>query len=417
MRVSKLLKAICGLGREVVVRGFELVEGDRPGLVVWVRPKVRRRGRCGRCGELATWFDHGGGERRWRHLDAGYATVELVGPARRVECKGCGPTVAAVPWARHDSAFTRAFEDLVVHDAIVGNKQAAADRYGISWRAVNTMCLRLATEALDRVDLLDGLVAVAIDEVKYKKGHKYLTVVCDHMTGRVIWAAKGRSKETVGAFFDALGAERSAALQFVTADGASWIRDVVAVRAPDAIVCLDTFHVIGWATDALDEVRRGEWNTLRRAGADRAAKQFKGLRFLLRRNWEHLTMRQRETITALEAANRRTFRAWQLKEELRDIFALPLIQARRALDAWLGWASRSKLAPFVKLARTIRAYRPSIEATIEWKLTNGIAESNNASIGRLRTNARGFHDPQAFITMIMLDRAGLAPHLPWSTAS
>ena len=417
MRVSKVLKAICGLGREVVIRGFELIEGDRPRLDVWVRPKVRRRGRCGRCGELATWFDHGGGERRWKHLDAAYATVELVGPARRVDCAGCGPTVAFVPWARHDSAFTRAFEDLVVHDAVVGNKTAAAERYGISWRAVNHMCVRLATEALGRTDLLDGLVAVAIDEVKYKKGHRYLTVVCDHMTGRVIWAGTGRSKETVGKFFDALGPERSAALQFVTADGAGWIRDVVAVRAPEAIVCLDTFHVVGWATTALDEVRRAEWNVLRQAGAAKAAKQFKGLRFLLRRNWEHLTMGQREVITALAKANRRTFRAWQLKEELRDIFSLPLNLARAALNAWLAWASRSQLAPFVKLARSIRHYRESIEATIEWKLTNGIAESNNASIGRLRANARGFHDPEAFITMVMLDRAGITPKLPWTTAS
>ena len=70
------------------------------------------------------------------------------------------------------------------------------------------------------------------------------------MTGRVIWAGTGRSKETVGKFFDALGPERSAALQFVTADGAGWIRDVVAVRAPDAIVCLDTFHVVGVRREA-----------------------------------------------------------------------------------------------------------------------------------------------------------------------
>ena len=110
-------------------------------------------------------------------------------------------------------------------------------------------------------------------------------------------------------------------------------------------------------------------------------------------------------------------RAWQLKEELRDIFSMPLLAAQRALDDWLAYASRSKLAPFVKLARSLRHYRASIEATIEWRLTNGIAESNNASIGRIRTNARGFHDPEAFITMIMLDRAGLAPTLPWATAS
>lgn len=221
MRVSKLLKAILGFSREVVIMSVEVVVEDRPKLVVHVRPKVRRRGRCGRCGELGSWFDNGDGARRWRHLDAGYATVELVAVARRVECRACGPTVAAVPWARHNSAFSRAFEDLVVHAAIVGNKAAAADRYGVSWRAVNNMCTRVATEALGRVDLLDGLIAIAIDEVKYKKGHRYLTVVCDHVTGRVIWAAKGRSKDTVGAFFDALGDDRAARLEFVTADGAT----------------------------------------------------------------------------------------------------------------------------------------------------------------------------------------------------
>jgi transposase len=87
----------------------------------------------------------------------------------------------------------------------------------------------------------------------------------------------------------------------------------------------------------------------------------------------------------------------------------------RALDDCVSYASRSKLAPFVKLARTIRHYRESIEATLEWKLTNGISESNNAAIGRIRSAARGFHDPKSFITMIMLDRAGIAPSLPWGT--
>lgn len=420
MRVKKVLRTVLGLCHAVVIVASELQEqgeGARPRLVVQIRTRVGHKGRCGRCGTRSPWFDRGEGERRWRHVDVGYATCELVADAPRVTCPDHGPTVGEVPWARHDTAFSRAFEDLVVHDAIVGNKQAAADRYAISWRAVNNACVRVATEALGRVDLLDGLVAVAIDEVKYKKGHKYLTVVCDHLTGRVVWATKGRSKQTVGAFFSALGDERSAALGFVTCDGAEWIHTVVAAKAPEAIVCLDTFHVIGWATDALDEVRRGEWNTLRQAGAASAAKQFKGLRWLLLRNWENLSAKQKSVIRGLDKANRRAFRAWQLKEELREIFALPLLAARRALDDWLAYASRSRLAPFVKLARTIRHYRCSIEATLEWKLTNGIAESNNAAIGRIRANARGFHDPEAFITMIMLDRAGIRPTLPWAPAA
>ena len=417
----KLLKAICGFGRDVVIMGFEVVGDRRPGtrvtVVVHVRPKVRKHGKCGRCGARSSWLDNGGGARRWRHLDAGFARIELCAVARRVTCPEHGRTVAAVPWARHDSRFSRAFEDLVVHDAIVGNKQAAADRYSVSWRAVDNMCTRLYDEAAAAGDLLDGLTAIAIDEVKYKKGHKYLTVVSDHVTGLVVWTKKGRSKDTVRSFFDDLGDTRCSRIEFVTADGAAWITDVVAERAPDAIVCIDTFHVIGWATKALDEVRRAEWNQLRQTGNAKAAKEFKGLRFLLRRNWENLTRAQRGVIRDLESVNRRTFRAWQLKEELRDLFSMPLIPARRAIDNWLYFASRSKIPAFVKLARTIRAYRTSIEATIEWNLTNGIAESNNACIGRIRTNARGFHDPEAFIAMVMLDRGGLGPDLPWTTAA
>jgi len=97
--------------------------------------------------------------------------------------------------------------------------------------------------------------------------------------------------------------------------------------------------------------------------------------------------------------------------------SMPLMAACLELDSWLAYASRSRLDPFVKLARTIRHYSASIEATFEWKLTNGISESNNAAIGRLRSAARGFHDPESFITMIMLNRASIAPQLPWETAS
>src|SRR5690606_8341598 len=110
-------------------------------------------------------------------------------------------------------------------------------------------------------DRLDGLRRIGIDEVAYRKGHRYLTVVVDHDTGRLVWAGKGRDKATVSAFFDALGDERAARLTHVSCDAADWITTVVAQRAPQAVLCLDPFHLITWATDALDQVRRAVWNT------------------------------------------------------------------------------------------------------------------------------------------------------------
>jgi len=329
VRVSKLLRMVLGLGRDVVVESWELEEDDgraRPNLLVWVRPRAGGRQRCGRCSVVAPGYDRGGRPggwlRRWRHLDLGFATCDLTGDAPRVNCPEHGPTVAAVPWARHDTAFTRAFEDLVVWEALASNKTSAGRRHDLSWRSVDGMCVRVATEALGRVDLLVGLVAITIDEVKYKKGQRYLTVVCDQFTGRVVWAAKGRSKDTVAAFFADLGEERAAQLRFVSCDGAEWIRVVVAEAAPEAIVTLDPFHLVQWANDALDEVRRGEWNALRDKGESKAAKEFKGLRWLLLRNWENLRGDQRGVIRDLARANRRAFRAWQLTEELRDILGV-----------------------------------------------------------------------------------------------
>lgn len=410
--MSTVLRMLLGLCRATVITGWVLDRsGDRPALVVGVRPRADAPSRCGRCGQRAVGYDRGGGVRRWRHVDVGFARCVLEGPAPRIDCDRCGPTVAQVPWARHDTVFTRSFEDVVVYDAVRSNKTSVARRYGLTWRAVDAMCTRLLAEAMDRIDLLEGLIAVAIDEVKAKKGQRYLTVVSDPFTGKVVWVTKGRSKATVTAFFDALGPQRAARLEIVTTDGAAWVHAVIPDYAPNAEICLDTFHIVSWATKALDETRRELW---RRLKGTKAAKTVKGLRWVLLRNWANLTVTQRDVIRELETTNRRLFRAWLLKEELADIFAMPIRRARRALDDWLYYASRSRLPAFVRLARTIRRYRDSIEATIEWGFTNGIAEANNSVIGRIRRNANGFHNPAAFITMIMLDRGGLGPTLPWT---
>jgi transposase len=135
-----------------------------------------------------------------------------------------------------------------------------------TWRAVQAIVERVVTERAGKTDLLSGLRRIGIDETSYRKGQRHLTCVVDHDTGRLVWAAEGRNSETILKFFDALGKDRTKKLTHVSADGAEWIHTPVTARAPQAVLCLDPFHVVQWATNAVDKVRRGLWNTLRGKG-------------------------------------------------------------------------------------------------------------------------------------------------------
>src|SRR5664279_5706137 len=141
------------------------------------------------------------------------------------------------------------------------------------------------------------------------KGQRYLTCVVDHDTGRLVWAHEGRNKDTLSKFFQDLGESRSAVLTHVSADGAEWIHAVVRERAPQAVLCLDPFHVVAWVTKALDKVRR---RTLDQAGGgDRND------RWAVIKNPRDLTPEQRGSLARIKTTNTALYRAYLLKEQLR----------------------------------------------------------------------------------------------------
>ena len=294
---ARIWKRVLGV-EQTVVESVEFDADDAGVLVVGVRVSARRRRRCPHCGRRCPGFDQGGGRRRWRGLDVGSARVFLEAEARRVTCRKHGVVVAAVPWARHGSWFTAAFEDQVAWLAAHAPKSAVQAFARVSWRAVTGAVERVVGEARGRTDRLAGLTRVGIDEKSYRKGHKYLTVVTDHDTGRVVWTADGRSKATVGAFFTALGPQRAATLTHVSADGADWIHTVVAEHAPQAVICLDPFHVVAWATKALDEVRRRIVRELKAAGRGEDAAALKGSRWAVLKNPDTLTGTQQVTMAS-----------------------------------------------------------------------------------------------------------------------
>ena len=241
MRGIRVWARLLGLRRAVVEGVGVGIEGE---VIVSVRPGWRERDRCGVCRRRSPGYDLGVGRRRWRALDLGTTFAFVESDAPRVTCRRHGVVVVAVPWARHDSRFTRAFEDQVSWLAVNTSKTAVAELMRIAWRSVGTILGRVAAEAMREVDLLDGLREIGIDEISHRKGQRYLTVVVHHHSGRLVWAAPGRDRKTVLAFFDALGEERCKQIELISADMASWISGPIAERCPDAVRCVDPFHVV-----------------------------------------------------------------------------------------------------------------------------------------------------------------------------
>jgi transposase len=399
-------------------------------LVVHVRPRRGRQGRCGDCGSRASWYDRGQGRRRWRGLDMGTVQVFLEADAPRVNCSAHGPTVRQVPWARHGAGHTRSFDQQVAWLATQCSKRAITELMRIAWRTVGSIITRVWADTAAGIDAFAGLARIGIDEISYKRHHKYLTVVVDHDSGRLVWVSPGRDRVTVGAFFDALeasGAGRCAQITHITADGAEWIADVVGNRCPDAVRCADPFHVVGWATEALDAVRREAWSNARRAGHTRShgrahgrratvstgpALALRRARYALWKNPENLTDRQQVKLAWIAKTDPRLYRAYLLKEGLRTVFKLPADQAGEALDSWITWARRCRIESFVVLQRRIAGHRTQILASIAHGLSNGLIESVNTKIRLITRIAFGFANPGPLIALAMLTLGGHRPTLP-----
>src|SRR5450759_1001917 len=377
-------------------------DGDRAGRV---RRGRRAAGRpCasdGPCSEplwglraASSWLRPRRGPASVAHrLDLGTMRAVLEADAPRVRCPQHGVVVASVPWARHDAGHTYACDETVAWLTTQSSKSTVTELIPIAWRTVGSIITRVWDDVEAHCDRLAGLRRIGIDEISYKQGHKYLMVVVDHDTRRLVWAAPGRSSATVREFFDLLGPERCAQITHVSADGADFIDSIVAATCPDAVRVADPFHIVKWAGEALDEVRRGAWNDARelarteakrgrgrpradapaRPGSERA-KVLKGARYALWKNPENLSDNQAIKLAWIAATDPRLYRAYLLKEGLRTIFAMPYDAAVEALDRWVSWARRCRIPAFVKLAKSIVKHKDRILEEIEQELYNRMDE-------------------------------------------
>jgi len=366
---------------------------------------------------------------------------------------GCSGTGTSGSGERAGETATREGDDAPRLDshawlATKTDKSAICRLVRIDWQTVGRIIERVGEELLDE-DRLNDLFEISIDEVAWRKGHRYLTLVGDHRRRCVVWGVEGKGSAAADEFFaeldpdweaeadqdtDAESPEAQAQepeeepadpterklgkhaskLVAISMDMGEGYAKSAREHAPQAVICIDNYHVVQLATKALDEVRREHWNQLRQAGEQDAAKEFKDARWSLLKNPDDLTELQVETLAALNAAGGKLPRAYTLKEMVRAIFApgLSPVAVAELIDRLLSRLSRSRLKPFVRLGRTIRKHREGILAARRLKLSNARAEALNNKVKLIVRRAYGFHSAKAALALIHLTCGPVTPTLP-----
>ena len=437
MTISSLAKIIAGVKR-MVVENVEIENPEtNPAIIISVRPAKGDSCRCGICGKKCSGYDKGNGRRRWRAMDIGNSVkVYLESDSPRVWCKEHGAVVQMVPWARHGSKHTRAFEDTAGWMSLHLSKKAVSEYLRVSWDTVGPMVNRVEKETRSGEKRFDGLVRIGIDETSYKKGHKYITVVINHDTNTVVWAAKGFGKEVLESFFKKLTPAQRKSIQLVSGDGARWIKDTVAEYCPQATFCIDPFHVVSWCEEALDTVRKQQWNEARRKAAEenkgkgkrqkgrpkggsvaktavqKEAEIMKNAKYPLLMNPDHLSEPAQAKLREILLYDRRLATAYRLKEGLRAIFHLPAEEVRPALEKWRRRAWSCGIPEFVALQRKSRRHMNAIVATVAHQISNARVEATNNKIKLTIRMAYGFRNIDNLIALIYLRCGGKSICLP-----
>lgn len=404
MRDTDFYQQILGLAEPWFVHEVDLNVAEHR-VDIWVGHTPKVRWPCPQCGVPLACRDHAE-QRVWRHLDTCQFQTHLHARIPRVQCPDHGVAQVRVPWAEPRSRFTALFERLAI--AVLtqcATVQGACRLLGLSWDEAWGIMARAVARGQAR-KRAEPIRHVGVDEKAFRKGHRYMTVVCDLGRATVEHVAEGRRQESLEACFGAMSEEQRESVQAVAMD--MWQPYVAATaacipQAGDKIV-FDRFHLMQHMGGAVDMVRRQEHRALTRAGDD----TLKRTKYVWLYSEENLPDRLRPTLEALRDSNLKVARAWAIKESLRHLWTYRRKGwARRFLRGWHGWAIRSRLAPVVRVARMIMSHLDNILTFFDHRITNAVAEGLNSKIMAIKRRCGGFRNPEHFKTAIYFHCGGL----------
>jgi transposase len=364
-------------------------------LEVTVRADVRVRPICSGCQQPGPGYDTLA-QRRFEFVPLWAIAVFFLYAMRRVDCRKCGVTVEAVPWAEGKSHLTKAYVGFLASWAKRMSWKEVANAFQTSWENVFRSVESVVQWGLAHRDL-SGITAIGMDEVLWHRGYKFLTVVyqIDNGCRRLLWVGQDRTLKTTLRFFRWLGRERSAALRFVCSDMWKPYLRVIAKKAPKALNILDRFHVAAKMNKAIDEVRAQEAKALKAKGI---APLLKNTRWCLLKRPENLTDNQGMKLADLVRHNLKTVRAYLLKEDFQHFWTYRSTGwAIAFLDAWCKRATRSRIEPMMKIAKTLQAHRRLL---LNWfralgEISTGVVEGMNNRLKVITRRAYGFRTYRA----------------------
>ncbi len=396
MTISKFIRKLLGL-QDLIVSAFEFREKDLA-LVLDVKP-WGQLGLCPECRRRGDLVASSPSVREWLDVSVLDTQVILRYAPREIHCPSHGRRQEWIPFAAPHSRITHRLEYLLVHHSKAMAQKEAAKLLHLAPSTLSDLLHRVISRVREG-HRIRGLRKIGIDEISYRKGHKYATVVYDLEKRCVLWVGEGKGRETIDRFFkEALSEYQRMAITEASCDMSETYIGAIKEHCPNATLTLDRFHLVKALQDAVDEVRKEAWRE-----AEKENKGFfKGLRWLLRRHATTRSKGQTRTLNILRNHNRHIWRAWVLKDEFDAIFDYVYPgSAEKALRSWVTSARKSRLEPLRRFANTVMGHFENIVSFIETRLTNAVSEGLNRLIRMAKNRASGFRNLNAFSDIIYL---------------
>jgi transposase len=382
------------------IRGYQYVSSAfHEGAVTFTIDQSRERLRCSVCGSGNIW-GQGASERTFRTLPIGGKPTFVKFAVPRVMCFRCECVrQVKVPFAQPRRHYTHAFERYALELGRHMTIQDVAEHLQVSWDTIKDIQARSLQRRFGKPKL-HKLRQIAIDEIAVGKGHNYLTVVLNLLSGAVVFVGDGKGVEALEPFWRRVRRARVKIKAVATDMSKAYIR-AVRDNLKGVVHVFDHFHVIKLFNDRLSAFRRELYH---QAQSDHQRKILKGTRWLLLKNPENLDA-ERDERRRLQAAlrlNAPLATAYYLKEDLRQIWTQPNKRtARRVLRDWLARARASEVRMLVQFADTLEDHQDGVLAYYDYPISTGPLEGTNTKIQAMKRQAYGFRDHEFFKLKIL----------------